>query len=372
MHYFDYAASAPPFPQALQEFDRISAEHFANPSSTHQPGTAAQDALQHAKDTFCQICHAASARLILTSSGTEANNLVIRGVMEKYPHGRLLLATDAHASAWFAKDFYPKRVDVVPLEKNGRLSPEKIRKAIHKKTVLFSAVHVCNEIGTIHDIAAYTKICHDHGILFHCDGVQAVGHIPVDFEQNGPDFYTFSAHKFGGVRGIGGVLAKSLDFLPQILGGRQEHAMRAGTENLAGLAAATKALGLSSSTLPEEAGRLHQLTQLFLKKLAESCDDYLLNSTDAGLPGLVALSFPGAIGASLVAEMSMRGFAISAGSACHADQVIPSRVITAIGRSDKQALGTVRISMGRDTTEDATTALAEVLAQVVQRHRLLE
>ena len=148
--------------------------------------------------------------------------------------------------------------------------------------------------------------------------------------------------------------------------------MRAGTENLAGLAAATKALGLSSSTLPEEAGRLHQLTQLFLKKLAESCDDYLLNSTDAGLPGLVALSFPGAIGASLVAEMSMRGFAISAGSACHADQVIPSRVITAIGRSDKQALGTVRISMGRDTTEDATTALAEVLAQVVQRHRLLE
>ncbi|MFQ5627610.1 MAG: cysteine desulfurase family protein [bacterium] len=369
MYYFDYAASAPPFPQALEEFARVSEAHFANPSSTHRLGSSAQQLLKQTKQKFSQLCHAPNARLILTSGGTEANNLIIRGVMEKYPNGRLLLAADVHASDWFAKELYAKRVDVVPLEKDGRWLPQKIQSAIRKKTVLFSAPHVCNEIGTIHDIAAYSEICRKNNLCFHCDGVQALGHIPVSLENVAVDFYTFSAHKFGGPRGVGGVLARSTDLMPQMLGGSQEYELRAGTENPAGLAAALKALEMSCAALTEEAERLHRLKDVFLEKLKTPASDFFINSSDDGLPGLISLSFPGTIGASLVAEMSLRGFAISAGSACHADQVRPSRIITGIGRSEREALGTVRISMGRNTTQDETLALAEMLVQVVERQR---
>ncbi len=371
MHYFDYTASAPPFPQALEAFTTVASEYYANPSSSHQLGSNARQLLGQTRQRVAALCHAADAKLILTSGGTEANNLVIRGVMEKHPRGRLLLASDVHASVWSAKAYYPKRVDVVPLEKDGRLSPARIRDAIQKRTVLFSAVHVCNETGTVHDVAAFGEICRKKNILFHCDGVQVLGHIPLNLEDVAVDYYTFSAHKFGGPRGVGGVFAYSNELAPQILGGDQEQGLRAGTENPAGLAATLKALEMSHDLLPEEANRLNRLADLFLEKLKALVSDFFVNSNDGGLPGLISLSFPGTIGASVVAEMSLRGFAISAGSACHANQVQPSRIITGLGRSEQEALGTVRISMGRNTSQDEVIDLVETLAQVVVRQREL-
>jgi cysteine desulfurase len=370
-HYFDYASSTPPFPEALAEFTRISTDHFGNPSSAHYTGREANKTLTDFKNKFKEICYCEKARLILTSGGTEANNLVIKGVMEKYPQGRLLLAADVHESSWFAKEFYRNRVDVVPLEKNGRLSLKKIQHAINRKTIIFSAVHVCNETGAIHDIAAYGELCQNNKIFFHCDGSQALGHIEVNSDKVSVDFYTFSAHKFGGPRGTGGLFANSTELAPQIMGGGQEQELRAGTENVAGLAAAVKALEISNSMIPAERSRLKYLSDLLLDILNKQGVEFIINSDENGLPGLLSISFPGSMATNLITEMSLRGFALSAGSACHSNDIEPSRIIIALGRSKKQALGTVRISMGRNSNEEEVRELAKVLGQVVERHKIL-
>ena len=372
-HYFDYASSCPPFPEALAEFSRMSNEYFSNPSSAHYLGREAQKAMEDLKKKMEMLCHREKARTILTSGGTEANNLVIRGIMEKYKKGRLLLAADVHESAWFSKKLYKSRTDVVPLEKNSQLSLIKIKDSLRKNTILMSAVHVNNETGVIHDIAAYSRLCREKDIFFHCDGAQALGHIKFDLDTALVDFYTFSSHKFGGPRGVGGIFMNSsrLGLAPQILGGGQEQGLRAGTENVAGLAASLVALEKSYTTIDTEQPRLNQLTELLLERLGEKASDFLVNSNHDGLPGLVSISFPETIGTNLVAEIDLRGFAISAGSACHSNDVKPSRIITALGRSEKEALGTVRISMGYKTTQDEVEELAATLGEIVTRQRML-
>ncbi len=370
-HYFDYASSCPPFSEALAEFSRMSNEYIGNPSSAHLLGREAQQVLKGIKKKLESICKGKNAQTILTSGGTEANNLVIRGIMEKHKKGRLLLAVDVHESVWFAKKLYKRRTDVVPLEKNGQLSLKKIQSSLRKNTILFSAVHVNNETGVIHNTAAYGELCRENDILFHCDGAQALGHVKVDLAKAFVDFYTFSSHKFGGPRGVGGIFINSGRLNPQILGGGQEQGLRSGTENVAGLTAAMVALEKSCAILDAERSRLNQFSDLFLKKLTQKVPDFITNSNKDGLPGLVSLSFPGTIGTNLVAEMDLRGFAISAGSACHSNDVKPSRIITALGRSEKEAIGSVRISMGYKTTKDEVEELATTLGKVVTRQRLL-
>ncbi len=371
IRYFDYASSCPAFPEALEEFTKASTELFGNPSSAHLPGNEAYNAMARMKQRFTELCHWKKAGMILTSGATEANNLVIRGVMEKYPKGRLLLVVDVHASAWFAREHYKRRVEVVPLQGDGRLSLARLRDSLKKNTVLFSAVHACNETGVVHDISAYGRLCQEREVLFHCDGAQALGHIEVDLENVPVNFYTFSSHKFGGPRGVGGVLTNTDKLAPQIIGGGQERQLRAGTENIPGLAAALKALESSHAVIAEESHRLQQLSGHFLRKLSEQAQTFTLNSRDEGLPGLVSISFPGTSGTNLVAEMSLRGFAVSAGSACHSNDLRPSRIILALGRSEQEALGTLRISMGRHTTQDDIEALSVTLAEVVRKQRLL-
>lgn len=371
VHYFDYASSCPPFSEALEEFRRVSEELYGNPSSAHTPGREARKALEDLKHRLGTLCQKKEARIILTSGGTEANNLVLRGVLDKHRKGRLLLATDVHESAWFTKNFYRGRTDAVPLEKNGRLSLKKIRDSIKKNTVLFSAVHACNETGIIHEIAAYGELCREKNILFHCDGAQALGHIEINLGNIPCDFYTFTAHKFGGPRGVGGIVHNSDSIAPQILGGGQEEDLRAGTENVAGLAASLTALDKSQSVIEKESSRLNHLTGLFLASLSGHIPDFLLNSKRDGLPGLISISFPGTMGTNLVTEMSLRGFALSSGSACHSNDVRPSRIILALGRSKKEAMGTVRISMGYKTTKGEVELLATVLGEVVARQRVL-
>ncbi len=370
--YLDYASSAPPFPEALEVFNSTSKEYFANPSSNHLPGIKTSELLENSKQRFLELNNFSHSKLVLTASGTEANNLVIRGVMGRFPKGQLLLANDVHASAWFATEFYKKRVVVVPINSYGKIDFDKLKKLIRRKTVLLSMLHVCNEIGSIHDIKTVGEICRDHGILLHVDGVQALGHMPLNLENTEVNFYTFSAHKFGGPRGIGGVFLNSESINPQILGGNQEYNLRAGTENLPGFLAAIKALEISSKMMPDETVRLRDLSGKFVNELNERLKDLKINSSRNGLPGLISISFPGLTGTNLVAELSLKGFAVATGSACHANDIRPSRIIMALGRSDNEALGTLRISLGRETTEENILALADTLTQIIPKQRMLK
>ncbi len=369
--YFDYASSCPPFPEALAEFSQISHKYFANPSSSHFHGRNAHSLLNNVKKKLEIICQGMNAVTVLTSGGTESNNLVIRSIMEDNKKGRLLLAADVHESSWFAKKLYKGRTDIVPLEKNGQISLEKMKNSLRKNTILFSAVHVNNETGAVHDVAAYGKLCRENHVLFHCDGAQALGHLKVNLDKTSTDFYTFSSHKFGGLRGVGGIFLNSKRFSPQILGGGQELGLRAGTENVAGITASVTALEKSLSMLEKEKMRLNQLTAIFLTKLSKKVTDFKVNSNSNSLPGLVSLSFPHALGANLVVEMDLRGFSISSGSACHSHDIKPSRLIMALGHTETEALGTIRISMGYKTTQDEVEELARTLGEVVIRQRLL-
>ncbi|HLY10148.1 MAG TPA: aminotransferase class V-fold PLP-dependent enzyme [Planctomycetota bacterium] len=370
--YFDYAAAAPPFPEALRRLDEVSLQSYANPSSTHGRGKNAREALDRAREAFLARLGFHDGRLILTSGATEANNLVLREAMERHPSGRLLLSADAHPSTWFANDLYGKRVDILRTDSAGRIRPEQLEQQITRKTVLVSLLHGNNETGVIQDVKALGAVCAHRKIPLHVDGVQVIGHLPVTLSELPFASYTFSAHKFGGPRGVGGVLAREVPGGAQIQGGGQEQGVRGGTENLAGLAASVVALDLSCRSLETEVPRLRRLARTLIADLRSSIPDVLVNSDpDAGLPGLVSVSFPTLIGEEIVLEMDVRGYEISAGSACGSGKREPSRPLLAMGRSRVQALGTVRISMGRFTTAESVGGLAAALRQVVEKQKAL-
>jgi cysteine desulfurase len=370
--YFDYAASAPPYPEALKRFEEVSLRHYGNPSSSHDGGKQARETLEAARTGFLARAGFAEGTLVLASGATEANNLVIRGVMEANPEGRLLLAADVHPSAGFAKELYPKRTDLLETGPDGRISSDRLASLLTRKTVLVSVLHANNETGVLQDVHALGAVCAKSGTLLHCDGVQALGHLPVTLSALPFSFYTFSAHKFGGPRGVGGAIVRNAKLRPQISGGSQESGARGGTENVAGLAAALVALELSLRSLESEVPRLRRLASLLSAEIQSGIPDALLNSSpDAGVPGLVSVSFPNLIGEEVVVELNLRGFAVSAGSACGSGRMEPSRPVMAMGRTRAQALGTLRISMGRLTTEDSVRRLAAALRQVVEKQKAL-
>jgi cysteine desulfurase len=358
--YFDTAASAPPWPEALRRFEEVSLRHYGNPSSSHEAGRQARETLETARKAFLARVGFADGTLVLTSGATEANNLVLQG-------GRPLIAGDVHPSVWFARD----RSDVVETGPDGRISPEKLTAAITKKTTLVSIVHANNETGVIQDVKALGEVCARKGVPLHVDGVQAVGRLPITLSELPFAFYTFSAHKFGGPRGVGGVLVRDAKLSAQILGGGQEKGARAGTENVAGLAAALVALDLTTRSLESEMPRLRKLAAVLTEDIRAAIPDTLVNSTATGIPGLVSFSFPKLLGEEIVVELNLRGFAVSAGSACGSGKMEPSRPVMAMGRTREQALGTVRISMGRHTTEDSVRRLATALRQVVEKQKAL-
>jgi len=370
--YLDYAAGAPPWPEALDTFTEIAARYIGNPSSSHPMGQMAAKALSDARSRFQNLCGSSSGRLVLTSGGTEANNLLIRGIMDQHPKGRLLLAGDVHPSAWFALDHYAKRVDVLMPEPDGSLSVAALRRSISSRTVLCSVVHGNNETGFVHDLRALGEVCKERKVLFHGDGAQVLGHLAIKLDSLPVDFYTFAAHKFGGPRGVGGLFFRDAIPLPQMAGGGQEKSLRPGTENVAGLASAMRALECSLSILPDEEERLRALARSFVEGIRSQCGEVILNSAlESGLPGLVSLSFPGTQATQLVTELGLNGFAISAGSACHSGEVKPSRVIMALGRSAAEALGTIRVSPGRATQASDFNVFTNVLTDIVKRQRAL-
>src|SRR6185503_9670350 len=201
--------------------------------------------------------------------------------------------------------------------------------------------HANHETGVVQDVKALGEVCARKGVPLHVDGVQALGRLPVTLSELPFAFYTFSAHKFGGPRGVGGVIVRSATLAPQILGGGQEKGARGGTENVAGLAAALTALDLATRSLEGEGPRLRKLAGLLTDEIRTAIPDALVNSSANGLPGLVSFSFPKLLGEEIVVELNLRGFAVSAGSACGSGKMEPPRTVMAMGRTREQALGTL-------------------------------
>jgi cysteine desulfurase len=354
--------------QALDAYVKVASELYGNPSSAHQPGAAAAAGLRREKRQLCNACSFSDGSLLQVSGGTEANNVVIQGHLRLRPDARLLIAVDTHPSIWFASERYSDRWDLLPLGRRGVISAETVAAVLKPETTLVCMSHVCNETGTVHKVQEIAELCARKRVRLLCDGAQALGHIPIDLDQIRCDFYTFSAHKFGGPRGVGGVFLRHDHLSPLLGGGGQERGLRPGTENVAGLAATAAALQLNLATMTEEGERLRKLARFLEQYLSSKIPDLLLNSDlGTGLPGLVSISVPGISAQAAVTELSLLGFALSAGSACHANQTVPSRAIMARGRREAEALGSLRISMGNETTSEDVLELAEAICGVVIR-----
>jgi cysteine desulfurase len=368
--YFDHAAGTPPAPEALRRHAELAALH-GNPSASHPAGQEARRTLEAARRRFLELAGLPEGRLILTSGATEANNLVLRGVLERRPEGRLLLAADVHASAWFAKELWPGRVDVMETGPDGRIDPAALERRLTPAHVLFSFVHGNNETGTLQDARALAAVCAARGATVHADVVQALGRIPLDLAELGADYAVFTAHKFGGLRGTGGVIAREPVLAAQILGGGQEGGLRAGTENVAGLGAAVAGLEAAIADREAEAARRRALARDLLDILRRWPGLLVNSDPERGLPGLVSVCFPGLVGESLVAELGLRGFAASAGSACGSGRREPSRVVLAMGRPKEAALGAVRISLGRGNGPESIRDLGLTLLEVAEKQKAL-
>lgn len=364
--YFDYAASSPPFKEAVERYREISIRHFANPSSSHRHGLTARKEMLTLKKEFCDLLKFYDGRLLLCSSGTEANNTIIEGHIQRYPKARLLIAEDAHECIWYATKKYPDKTEVLPIDPHGHLDPGKFKKMAKPGITLVCLNHASNELGTIHPIESMAEFCSFRQIKLLIDGVQAIGNIPVDLSAISCDYYTFSSHKFGGPRSAGGVLIRDDEFDPILQGGTQEWNLRAGTENLPGLAASLKALQMSLVNQTDEMERQRRLKKRLADEITKMIPETIINSPPDGLPGLVSLSFPGIPSHEIIAGLSLSGFAVSAGSACHSNQEEPSRIILALGRKHQEAKGTVRISMGYGTSEDAVDSLADALNDFIR------
>ncbi|MBD3181332.1 aminotransferase class V-fold PLP-dependent enzyme [Candidatus Poribacteria bacterium] len=361
-YYFDYAASTPPFVEAMEMYKSYSLNYSANPSSTHTSGIEANRKLLELKIRFCNLLDFKDGHLLLCSSATEANNTIIEGHRRKFPQGKILIAEDVHDSIWYATRKHKDHTDVIPLAGMDHPSTKKFVNAIQPETSLICINHVCNETGRVYQIAPIAEICFLRNIRLLVDGSQAVGHIPVKLNNIPCDYYSFSAHKFGGPRSVGGLLIRDKQFEPLLSGGKQEWELRAGTENLAGLAATITALEICLSNMDEQATRLNMLKTNLLNELKNQIPVVLINTPEHGLPGFLSLSFPGLLSNEIVTALSISGFEIARGSACHANRIEPSRIILATGRNEKEAAGTIRISMGRGNTEKSVKELGSALS----------
>lgn len=347
--YLDYNATSPLLPQAFEAMKPWLTEGYGNPSSVHRAGQKARAALEGARERLAQLLHCKASELIFTSGGTEAINLALRGTTEgakrittaKTEHHAVLRTCQALASRG-------TEVEFLELDAEGRIT------SLPSKDGLVSLMHVNNETGLIHPIAALAEAAHRAGAIFHCDAVQSFGKLPVDLKTLNVDLASFSAHKFGGPKGVGLLFkSKKTRLLPQMTGGEQEGKLRAGTENVAGIVGMAAAAELACRDLATTAAKQLLLRDLLLGELKKCVPGLKVMAALAPrISNTLLVSFPGGVESDLmIMRLDQEGILVSAGSACAAGAVESSHVLKAMGVPDVEARSTLRYSLGREHGE---------------------
>ncbi len=379
--YLDYAATTPIEPRVLDAMMPFLTEKFGNPNSIHTYGREARRVVDEAREKISQLLKCQPSEILFTSGGTESDNLAIRGVAEAYCHkGNHIITTqiEHHAVLHTCKALEEKGFEVtyLPVDQHGLVYPEQVADAINERTILVSIMHANNEIGTIEPIEEIVKAVKDKraDVLVHTDAVQTVGHIPVDVREIGVDLLSFSAHKFYGPKGVGGLFVRrGVKLIPQITGGGQERNRRSGTENVAGIVGTAKALEISVSEMPTEMPRLQRLRDELIAKVLSKIPDSLLNGHPSQrLPHNANFSFRGVEGEALLLQLDMHGIAASSGSACSSGSLEPSHVLLALGLPYELAIGSLRLTLGRFTTHEDILKVVEVLPSIIEKLRTLE
>ncbi len=378
--YADHSATTPLSPRALEAMMPYLTEEFGNPSSVHVLGRRARRAVDSAREKVASALGAKPSEIYFTACGTESDNWALRAAMRiQAARGRNLLVTDRvehHAILRTAEEIGRRgyRTLFVGADRLGRVSAESVEAGIDGKTALVSVMAANNEVGTRMPIEKIARAAHKAGALFHTDAVQAVGHVPIDVKALGVDMLSFSSHKFGGPKGIGGLYVRSgLPMPPGLLGGGQEHGLRSGTENVAGIVGTAAALEEACSQMEENAEKTAAMRDRLIKGVLKTVPgSHLTGDPDNRLPGTASFLFEGVEGEPLVLLLDQRGVCASSGSACSAGALEPSHVLLAMGIPEKLARGSLRLSLGPDNTPDEIDTILRILPEVVSLLRNAE
>lgn len=359
MVYLDNSATTRPLPEVIEVMGKIMKKHYGNPSSLHRLGVEAEKLLTQARDLAAQMLKVESSEVIFTSGGTESNNLAIIGVAFQYEdRGRHLITTKIeHASVHSVFKQLEKqgfRVTYLPVDTCGRVSLSDLEGAIQDDTILVSVMLVNNEVGTVQPVEAIGRLLKKHPkILFHVDAVQAYGKMTFHIKDWGMDLLTLSAHKFHGPKGIGLLYKRqAVKLSPLFVGGDQENGLRPGTENVQGVVGMVKAMRIIQDRMNADVVHMKKLKDRLIHELT-GIDGVMINTPDQdSAPHIVNVSIPGVKAEALVHTLEQKGFYVSTRSACSSKKMEPSRVLKAMGRNDKAALGSIRISLEPSVTED--------------------
>ena len=376
--YLDNAATTRVRPEAVQAALPIMTEIYGNPSSIHSFGREAKKALEKAR---CQVAAAIGAKkeeIYFTAGGSESDNWALKGVAHTLSSkGKHIIppAIEHHAilhtCAALEKEGFT--VTYLPVDEYGRVTAEQVEKALTPETILVSVMMANNEIGTVEPIAEIGAVCKAHKVLFHTDAVQAVGHLPIDVKAMNIDLLSLSGHKFYAPKGTGALYIRTGVRLQNLIeGGAQERSRRAGTENLPAIVGMGAAIELITAEMPEETPRMTALRDKLIRGILDAIPESRLNGHPTQrLPGNVNISVRYIEGESLLLSLDMAGIAASSGSACTSGSLDPSHVLLAIGLPHEIAHGSLRFSLGRETTEEQIDYVLEQLPKIVERLRAM-
>ena len=374
--YLDNAATTAVSPEVLEAMLPYFTQCFGNPSSIHSTGRDARRVVDAARKQVAAAIGAQPQEIYFTAGGSESDNWAIKGTaFAKKSRGNHIITSAIehhavlHTCAWLEKQGF--EVTYLPVDEFGRVRVEDVEKAITDKTILITIMAANNEIGTIQPIAEIGKLAHDKGILFHTDAVQAIGAMPIDVNAMHIDMLSMSGHKFHGPKGIGALYIRKGVKIDQYLhGGAQERGQRAGTENLAGIVGMGKAIEIATQHLEENAARLTVLRDKLIDGILAEIPDVRLNGhRTQRLPNNVNVSVRYVEGEALLLRLDLAGIAGSSGSACTSGSLDPSHVLLAIGLPHEIAHGSLRLSLGTDTTEAEIDEVLDKLPGIVKNLR---
>lgn len=374
MIYLDHNATTPLDSRVLQAMLPWLTDRFGNASSYCRLGRDAREAVEEARARVAACIGARAEEIVFTAGGTEADNLALRGAARSLSRqGRHLVTSciEHHAVLETCKALVREGFEVsyLPVDAEGRVDPDEVRRQLRPDTILLSVMTANNETGAIQPIAEIGAMAREHGVLLHTDAVQALGKMTVDVEDLRVDLLSLSAHKFYGPKGVGALYARrGAPLEPCTTGGHQERGLRGGTENVAGIAGLAEAATIATRGLEQEAKRLAGLRDRLERGIRKRIDGVRVNSGGAPrVPNTSNLSFPSVDGESVLLHLDLRGICASTGSACTTDSPEPSHVLRAMGREPRIAQGSIRFSLGHQNTAEEIDRTVEAIAEIVPR-----
>jgi len=378
--YFDYAATTPVDERVLEAMLPYFAEHYGNANSLYATGRDAYRTVEGAREQVAKLIGAERPdEVIFTSGGTESDNTALVGILEKLaPQGgaHIIVSAFEHHAILEPAEYLAKHghdLTVLAPRSDGHIHPDDLRAAMKPNTKLVSIMHANNEIGTINDIAALAAVAHEGGALFHTDAAQTLGKIPFNVVELGVDAASFSSHKIYGPKGFGALyLKKRTPFAPLLRGGGQEFKKRSGTQNTPGAVGFAKALEIMVAEQAEESVRLTGLRDRIIEGVIGTLENTQVTAPDGErLPHIASLLINGVEGEAMLLQLDNQGIAVSTGSACSSGSLEPSHVLLSIGCPPEIAHGSLRISLGRFSTDADVDHFLEVFPPIVERLRAM-